>query len=119
MILVQVVVHIMDRIDCSLGVPVEYRLGGREGGGGHGDGLLSDPCSAKLLKTIIRQEEKGGDGGGRSSNSLGAGSAAEVENGGTGVGTGAPRKGPVSLLRENIKKTTQLLQSNATFQVSI
>ena len=103
-IAIQVILHILQCIDTALGIPLEYRVSGRNANEGTSadtgmvvdalEGLLADSFAAELFKLVIKQEEK----------------AVEIAEG------ERQAKYPAARLRENMKKITQLLQSHATLQ---
>lgn len=55
-ILIEVVVHLLNHIENSLGLPMEYRVSSRDG---RSTGMLSDLDLTELFKMIIKQEERG------------------------------------------------------------
>ncbi|MCJ1477279.1 hypothetical protein MMC13_005950 [Lambiella insularis] len=54
-ILIAVVVHLLNHIEKTLGLPLEYRV---SRGDGRRKGMLSDSCSIELFKVVIKQEER-------------------------------------------------------------
>ncbi|KAL2822258.1 hypothetical protein BDW59DRAFT_149623 [Aspergillus cavernicola] len=82
-ILVQVIMHLLAHIERLLGTPAEFRL---DPARGSNDGLLSSSELTALLRMVMSQK----DG---------------KESDGTGVGY-------ISSLRENMKKTQQMLEQN-------
>lgn len=56
-ILMEVVVHSLDRIEQTLGLPLEYRV---SRGDGRSKDMLGDPQVMELFKIVIRQEERAG-----------------------------------------------------------
>jgi len=82
MILIQIVTHLLEKIEKVLGLPAEYRLNKT---GDPQPGLSSDEDFAKMVKIVIRKEEIG-----------------SPENG----------KGGMKTLRNHIKLAKQLLKKS-------
>lgn len=53
----EVVVHSLDRIEQTLGLPLEYRV---SRGDGRSKDMLGDPQVMELFRIVIRQEERAG-----------------------------------------------------------
>ena len=56
MILIQIVMHLLEKIEKLLGFPQEFRL---NASGGDCHGLLKDEDFARIVKLIIKKEETG------------------------------------------------------------
>ena len=84
MVLIQIVMHLLEKIEKLLGLPQEFRLNAN---GGDCHGLLNDEDFAKIIKIIIKKEETGNS-----------------ENG----------KGGIKALRKLMKKSKHLLKESIT-----
>ena len=56
MILIQISMHLIEKVEMMLGVPQECCLNGRAG---FSEGLLSDRDFAKIVQAVLKKEESG------------------------------------------------------------